>query len=757
MKKYLWSLPVVVLALVFLVSSAQAATTGDLIMTPDSSAVYYLGEDGMRYVFPDEHSYYSWYPDFEDVKVISAEDLASLPLGDIVDIQAGTDLVKVPYDPTVYAVESEGMLRPLKSEEQAVALYGADWAERVVDMADTFFVKYDIGEPLADGELPEGMWISEDDGDLLRVDEDGNPVEVDDLLSEHKAEMMATFAQHYDEMAAMYEETFGEAFPLPVDFDAAALDIFFLQMADQMDIVPLPVPVVDSEDSETIEFDEIGEEEDATEDLEEIFVFDDDADDDGMKDWWEEKEELWKTEFATDLFPTNEDGSYRDADGDNRDDETGEVLDGIGLGLYDDWWGDHEDLWDQAQYDEYYDHYYDIFEGEMPYDLWYEDYDDFWANFDYTLDPQTAYDLYEGFYENAPAVADGQYDQFEWYYQPPTETSEYYGYDVVESEDGSSTYTYTYTDPVSGQEYTYTVVYDGQATTYTDADGNSYYSAYQDGDYYTTYNYTDENGVTYIYSDDDGSYTDYTTGATYYENPEYVTTSTTNADGSITYSYVDPYSGQEYSYTYDSTTGTTSWTDPTSGETYTYTTTQTTEDYHYYDESGNEYTYYYPTDEDSAYSYEYDTTSGETTSTTYTNNADGSVTYTDTTGETYTYTPAESATTEAPTTYDSTTSTTTYYWTDTSGTTYYTDSTTGETTTYTNDSTPTYDYTDPTTGETSIYTYPTTSDSTTTYTDSTGSTTTYTDGSSGSYSGGTTSDSSSSSSTSSGSYSGGTY
>ncbi len=166
----------------FLVRPVSAAGAGDLIQCPDFSSVYYLAEDGNRYVFPNEGIYYSWYPDFSDVVTISCESLATFPLGERLPYQAGTRLLKIPSVPTVYAVESDGVLRPIPSEDVAEDLYGDDWADRVDDLPETFFGGYEIGDELAEGELPEGMILEDEDGTLLRVDDDGEAQEIDVVL-----------------------------------------------------------------------------------------------------------------------------------------------------------------------------------------------------------------------------------------------------------------------------------------------------------------------------------------------------------------------------------------------------------------------------------------------------------------------------------------------------------------------------------------------------------------------------------------------
>lgn len=180
---------------------AQAATAGDLIKCDDFSSVYYLAEDGNRYVFPNEKIYYSWYPDFVDVKTVSCEDLATITLGDRIVYQAGTRLVKLPSAPTVYAVEDNGVLRPIASEEQAIALYGDDWAERVDDLSEAFWSSFTVGEELDDDEIPDGTIIKDDNGDLFRMD-NGEVVEINAILDTDDEDVLDDHAIDHNELEA---------------------------------------------------------------------------------------------------------------------------------------------------------------------------------------------------------------------------------------------------------------------------------------------------------------------------------------------------------------------------------------------------------------------------------------------------------------------------------------------------------------------------------------------------------------------------
>ncbi len=140
-------------------ASAASASAGDLIKMNGLSSVYYLGANGERYVFPNSTTYFSWYPDFSGVITIPASELQSYPLGGNVTMRPGTKLVKITTDPSVYAVSPDGVLHKIGNEAQAAALYGTNWAKRVVDVPDAFFTNYTIGAPLASGAIPAGSLV----------------------------------------------------------------------------------------------------------------------------------------------------------------------------------------------------------------------------------------------------------------------------------------------------------------------------------------------------------------------------------------------------------------------------------------------------------------------------------------------------------------------------------------------------------------------------------------------------------------------
>lgn len=126
-----------------------------------ASAVYIVSADGKRYVFPDAQTHRSWYADAHSVQRVPDVVLAAFPLGGLVTIRPGTFLVKVQSDPIVYAVEPTAMLRAIPDEPTARALFGDAWAQRVVDVPDTFFTAYRTGSPLTATIHPTGTLLED--------------------------------------------------------------------------------------------------------------------------------------------------------------------------------------------------------------------------------------------------------------------------------------------------------------------------------------------------------------------------------------------------------------------------------------------------------------------------------------------------------------------------------------------------------------------------------------------------------------------
>lgn len=127
---------------------ASAATSGSLVRA-STHAVYYVGADGKRYVFPNEKTYKTWYADFGAVITVTDAELAAMTIGGNVTYNPGVKMVKITTDPKVYAVDHNGTLRWIKTESIAAQLYGANWSQLIDDVPDAFFINYMLGADIA--------------------------------------------------------------------------------------------------------------------------------------------------------------------------------------------------------------------------------------------------------------------------------------------------------------------------------------------------------------------------------------------------------------------------------------------------------------------------------------------------------------------------------------------------------------------------------------------------------------------------------
>lgn len=121
--------------------------SGDLIKASGSS-IYYFAEDGKRYVFLNEKTYFTWYQDFDSVHSVSDQELAAISIGGVVAYRPGVRMLKIESDPKVYAVSRGGILRWIKTEAIARTLYGEQWNTQVDDISSAFFVNYTLGSTI---------------------------------------------------------------------------------------------------------------------------------------------------------------------------------------------------------------------------------------------------------------------------------------------------------------------------------------------------------------------------------------------------------------------------------------------------------------------------------------------------------------------------------------------------------------------------------------------------------------------------------
>lgn len=147
--------------------AAEAGIGIGSLLKGSTSSVYVIGSNGKRYAFPDRQTYDSWYADTSGVRRVSDDTLAAFTLGGLVTIRPGSSLVKIQTDTKVYTVEppmsgsgqAGGTLRWVPTEQDALRLYGPQWARRVVDVPDAFFATYRTGAPLTLTEIPNAALV----------------------------------------------------------------------------------------------------------------------------------------------------------------------------------------------------------------------------------------------------------------------------------------------------------------------------------------------------------------------------------------------------------------------------------------------------------------------------------------------------------------------------------------------------------------------------------------------------------------------
>lgn len=137
----------------------MARAAANQLVKASTPAVYYVGDNGQRYVFSNQPIYHSWFADFSSVLTISDAELASYPIGGAIFYRPGTRLVKITTDPKVYGVGPGGALHPIASEAAAITLYGATWAQRIDDLPDAFFASYTVSTALSGTAHPAGTLI----------------------------------------------------------------------------------------------------------------------------------------------------------------------------------------------------------------------------------------------------------------------------------------------------------------------------------------------------------------------------------------------------------------------------------------------------------------------------------------------------------------------------------------------------------------------------------------------------------------------
>ncbi|KKS39855.1 MAG: hypothetical protein UV02_C0053G0005 [Candidatus Kuenenbacteria bacterium GW2011_GWA2_42_15] len=151
---------ILTMAVTAFTGTAKAVADGSVVKVAGSATVFYIN-GGKAYVFPNEKTYKTWYPDFSNVVTISSTELGTYTISGNVTYRPGTKMVKITDVATVYAVEPGGVLRSIVSEANAKALYGDNWNKKIEDVPTGFFVNYTVGSALTEGKYPTGTVITQ--------------------------------------------------------------------------------------------------------------------------------------------------------------------------------------------------------------------------------------------------------------------------------------------------------------------------------------------------------------------------------------------------------------------------------------------------------------------------------------------------------------------------------------------------------------------------------------------------------------------
>lgn len=127
---------------------------GDYVTSKSFAAVYYIDVDMVRHPFLDTATFFTWAGSFNEVAIITDATLPTLALGSPMLPKPGVVLAKITSDPTVYAIEEnpadmfKPVLRRIVSENTASTIYGADWADYVIDIDVTMFSRFLFGKDI---------------------------------------------------------------------------------------------------------------------------------------------------------------------------------------------------------------------------------------------------------------------------------------------------------------------------------------------------------------------------------------------------------------------------------------------------------------------------------------------------------------------------------------------------------------------------------------------------------------------------------
>lgn len=139
------TLPATVLAAT---TKGKTLPPGTVFKFKQEKTVYFVASDATAYPFPDQQTFFSWYPSFSKVKVQDkgtvANTLSKLP----VSLKPGARVVKFGTDPKLYAVSQGARLRWITNEKVLVDLFGQNWRNYFETLPSERIREYSLAEKI---------------------------------------------------------------------------------------------------------------------------------------------------------------------------------------------------------------------------------------------------------------------------------------------------------------------------------------------------------------------------------------------------------------------------------------------------------------------------------------------------------------------------------------------------------------------------------------------------------------------------------
>lgn len=156
-----------------LISSQLNYEVGTLLKAKNGSgAVYQIGSDGKKYVYPDKGTFDTWHDDFSKVKEVNLSDLDEYNDGGTVTFQPATNFVTHPNTAKVYLIGENGEAVHIPNEATARKFYGNEWYKMVRDIDPGIFaISYKVSKKtLTEETIPNGSLVQEDSGDYYLIE-----------------------------------------------------------------------------------------------------------------------------------------------------------------------------------------------------------------------------------------------------------------------------------------------------------------------------------------------------------------------------------------------------------------------------------------------------------------------------------------------------------------------------------------------------------------------------------------------------------